>query len=115
MSEIALLSKEPVFHDEFEKRQDVFEQFDVEDDPKYQILYAGYTYEDYSGSSVVFGYDHEKKQFFEVYGSHCSCFGLEGQWEPEYYESFELLVQVYGRDGYRPTQAEKILRSFLDN
>ncbi|BCM95250.1 hypothetical protein [Burkholderia phage FLC6] len=111
MTEAILLSKEPVFHDEFDCREDVFRAFSVEDDPKYQILYAGYTYEDYSGSSVVFGYDHEKKQFFDVYGSHCSCFGLEDQWDPEYYESFELLKQVYGRDCWKPSEARKILDS----
>lgn len=44
------------------------------------IIYAGYTYEDYSGSAVV---------VFELYGEvfenhdgHCSCNGLE-HWDPE--------------------------------
>jgi hypothetical protein len=111
----ALLSKEPVFKDEFNCREDVFTQFALKDDPKYQILYAGYTYEDWSGSSIVFGYDHEKKQFFEVYASHCSCFGLEDQWEPEYYDSFEEMVRLYDRPGnWRPSEACKILKTFLD-
>ena len=25
----------------------------------------------------------EDEKFYEVTGSHCSCYGLEGQWDPE--------------------------------
>jgi hypothetical protein len=46
-----------------------------------KILVASYTYEDYNGSAFVL---FEKGgKLFEVNGSHCSCYGLEGQWEPE--------------------------------
>lgn len=45
------------------------------------ILLASYTYEDYSGDAFVL---FEKGgKLFEVNGSHCSCYGLEDQWEPE--------------------------------
>ena len=45
------------------------------------ILLASYTYEDYSGSAyVLFERDGT---LYEVVGSHCSCMGLEEQWEPE--------------------------------
>lgn len=47
----------------------------------YQILAACYTYENYSGSAIVIlqmnGY------LYEVHGGHCSCHGLENQWQPE--------------------------------
>lgn len=46
-----------------------------------EVLLAYYTYEDYSGSAFVL-YQKDGK-LFEVHGSHCSCYGLEGQWEPE--------------------------------
>lgn len=46
-----------------------------------EILLASYTYECYSGSAfVLFRRDG---RLHEVNGSHCSCYGLEGQWEPE--------------------------------
>ncbi|WP_056683784.1 hypothetical protein [Cytobacillus solani] len=46
-----------------------------------EIMLAFYTYEDYSGDAfVLFRND---SQLYEVNGSHCSCYGLEGQWEPE--------------------------------
>jgi hypothetical protein len=57
---------------------------------KYKILYADYTYEDYSGDAYVLGYDTEEKKFFEVHGSHCSCYGLEDQWDVEHCDVKEL-------------------------
>jgi hypothetical protein len=54
------------------------------------VLFASYTYEDYSGSAFVLFKRNGK--FFEVNGSHCSCFGLSesdycgdttSQWQPE--------------------------------
>lgn len=46
-----------------------------------EILLASYTYESYSGDAfVLFSRDGK---LWEVNGSHCSCYGLEGQWEPE--------------------------------
>jgi len=45
------------------------------------ILYATYDIDGYEGSAfVLFERDG---QLYEVHGSHCSCYGLEGQWEPE--------------------------------
>jgi hypothetical protein len=55
-----------------------------------EVIVASYTYEVYEGSAyVLFRRDGK---FFEVHGSHCSCYGLsevgimgEGpsQWQPE--------------------------------
>lgn len=47
-----------------------------------KILFATYTYENYSGDAFVLIQNKEGK-LFEVNGSHCSCYGLEGQWDPE--------------------------------
>ncbi len=49
-----------------------------------RILFAWYSYAGYSGSAYVLGYDKSLNKFFEVHGGHCSCYGLEGQWSPEY-------------------------------
>lgn len=46
-----------------------------------KILLASYTYEDYDGSAFVLFLRDGK--LYEVNGSHCSCYGLEGQWGPE--------------------------------
>lgn len=46
-----------------------------------QILYARYESYGYEGSAFVL-FERDGK-LYEVNGSHCSCYGLEGQWEPE--------------------------------
>lgn len=68
---------------EFESVKDVIEQYKAPADAlKGAIVHlAWYGYGDYSGSSLVV-YEKDGK-LFEVNGSHCSCYGLGGQWEPE--------------------------------
>lgn len=44
------------------------------------ILFASYGGACYEGDAVVL-FEQDGK-LFEVRGSHCSCYGLEGQWEP---------------------------------
>lgn len=59
----------------------IYEDFRVEPSEDVEILLAYYDYEDYSGRAfVLFRKDGE---LYEANGSHCSCFGLEGQWDPE--------------------------------
>lgn len=72
-----------VYRHDFKNAEDVIAQFtapsDALDDAK--VLFADYTYEDYSGSATVI-FEKDGK-LWEVNGSHCSCYGLEGQWAPE--------------------------------
>lgn len=57
-----------------------------------EVLLASYAYEDYSGAAfVLFRRDGV---LYEVHGSHCSCYGLEGQWEPEATDAATLLAQI---------------------
>lgn len=82
----------------FDSRDDVANQFEVGDRRTYkigeaqppipedfptdeQMIAAVYEYEDYNGDAFVL-FERDGK-IFEVHGSHCSCMGLEGQWEPE--------------------------------
>lgn len=46
-----------------------------------EILIASYTYEDCNG--IAFVLFEKGGKLFEVNGSHCSCYRLEGQWESE--------------------------------
>jgi hypothetical protein len=77
---------------------DVFTEFDgarwsayrepdampVEEKPEFkgaEILLASYGTPSYEGYAfVLFRRDGK---LYEVNGSHCSCYGLEGQWDPE--------------------------------
>lgn len=49
--------------------------------PDMHVLVADYTYEDYSGSAFVLF--EQGGVLYENHGSHCSCYGLEDQWQPE--------------------------------
>jgi hypothetical protein len=54
-----------------------------------EILFAVYETPDYEGYAfVLFAKDGV---LYEVNGSHCSCYGLEGQWEPEKVNAQELV------------------------
>lgn len=82
-----------------ENKEDIAREFQIEatELDGCKIIFAAYTYEDYSGSALVIYQKGDK--LYEVNGSHCSCNGLEGQWEPEE-TSFEVLkirnVSHYG-------------------
>lgn len=87
----------------FENAEDVFEQFHVSlaDREGVEIVLAAYRDEDYCGNAFVLF--RKDGQVFEVNGSHCSCNGLEGQWEPEEADTANLKVRLdaarqYGTD-----------------
>lgn len=49
------------------------------------LLIPFYGYEDRSGydaSASILLFNPVEKQFYEIHGSHCSCYGFEGQFEP---------------------------------
>ena len=86
----------PEYHKEFSNDKDIEREFGIKLSKDFEILFAYYSYEDYSGEAIVLGYDTVKQAFFEVYGSHCSCYGLSSsnsdcnqdtQWEPEYIDN----------------------------
>jgi hypothetical protein len=66
------------------------------------IILADYTYEYYSGNAFVL-FEKDGK-LYEVNGSHCSCYGLEGQWTYEEVLLEELKNRIeshYDFDGCR--------------
>lgn len=72
-----------VYHKLFPTDAAIIEQFEAPKDALEgaEVLYAYYEYADYSGDAmVVFRKDGK---LYEALGSHCSCYGLEGQWDPE--------------------------------
>jgi hypothetical protein len=72
------------------------------------ILLATYTYEDCNGDAFVL---FEKDGvLFEVNGCHCSCYDLEGQWEPEETTSEALLARPwYSYDDSFKSILERVL------
>lgn len=59
---------------------DVVGQFNAKDAGKPDLVYAVYSTPMYEGSAdVIFRVDGK---WFHNSGGHCSCYGLEDQWEP---------------------------------
>ena len=74
-----------VFFDQFDKVEDVLSEFSItkEDLKGCDVVFAYYTCESYSGDALVILRDPHSGVFYEVNGGHCSCYGLEGQWDME--------------------------------
>lgn len=65
----------------FKNKKDIETSYDTKLSDDIEILLAWYGYGSYDGSSFVLFRQNGK--LYEVNGSHCSCFRLEGQWKPE--------------------------------
>lgn len=76
------------YEDRFCDWEDIQHEFRMDEPKPDEVIYASYTYENYSGSAIVIYRRGEK--FYVNQGGHCSCNGLEGQWDPTEYESLEL-------------------------
>lgn len=98
------LKNEQLFLGNFRNKEDVKHEFAVKDDALNDafILLAWYGYGDYDGSAFVL-FERGGK-LYEANGGHCSCNGLEGQWEPEETSAAELIHRIkeghLGSDGY---------------
>ena len=102
----------PVFLNDFDDDADVFGAYDVNTRDGINILIADYVYADWSGSSKVI-FERDGK-YYEVHGSHCSCYGLEGQWDEEEVFLPALRYRMdnmrYGKDAF-----DKAVVSFLEH
>lgn len=112
-----------VYFDNFGNWSDVSAEFSGDYDrpstPKIpepdEVIFAGYTYEDYSGDAVVVYRNGDK--FYIVEGGHCSCYGLENQWEPEEY-TLQQMIDAFERRGKSwglwDAHSAQIIRSLKD-
>lgn len=89
------------YKENFSSWADVQKEYAMsEPEPKY-VIFAYYTYEDYSGTACVLYWDDGKYYLDE--SGHCSCYGLEDTWEPISYDSAELFIKaVMDRTNYGP-------------
>lgn len=72
-----------MYLESFANKEDIANEFqiDVSELENCNILFASYKQECYEGSALVI-YMKDGK-LYETSGSHCSCNGLEGCWDPE--------------------------------
>lgn len=82
-----------VYHGNWGCKEDVARDFHVEmkEFDGARVLMAAY-HSDYEGTAFVLFERGEK--MYEVHGSHCSCYGLEDQWEPSEVTIEELLFRL---------------------
>lgn len=78
-----LCEEKIMFLNDWESQEKMMEDFEISDNDMegVTILLASYTNADYNGDAFVLFTRNGK--LYEVNGSRCSCYGLEGQWEPE--------------------------------
>ncbi len=103
------------YYDNWSHREDIALEYKGVDIPKdEEIVYAGYTYEDYEGSAiVVFVKDGV---LYENNDSHCSCNGLEN-WGPEETSAGALFMrtgwpglhEALTAAGYQPPTPEPVV------
>lgn len=79
-----------VYLDNFGKWEDAQNEYKMSVPEPDEVIFAHYSYEDYSGSSNVL-YRNGRK-YYMVSGGHCSCYGLEDQWKPEEFISKKEFV-----------------------
>lgn len=70
-----------IYAGEFNCKEDVQGSFHSGSLDNCHILFASYELGDYCGNAFVLFVENAK--LYEVNAGHCSCYGLEGQWDPE--------------------------------
>ena len=97
-----------VYLDGFSSWKDVARDFQTDAPEPDEVLFAEYDLSQaYEGSADVIFRRGDK--FYWASGGHCSCYGLEGQWEPVEYDAETLaaaLERHYHRDKWAPLIAQ---------
>ena len=96
-----------IFSEGFSSKEDVAEQFRV-DLTGVTIHLAYYDNRDYDAYAYVLA--EMGGQLFEVYGSHCSCNGLEGQWDPEPV----TIAELWETHKHRHDSVQEKIREYLE-
>ena len=124
-----IINQNPVFLNDFDSKDNVIREFAgerwgwdeekedyfIETHKNTNILFASYGCANYSGDAWVLF--EQNGELYEVNGNHCSCFGLEGQWDSEKVSLKELehrlLEGTFGEDDWSDNNFKKELCEFL--
>lgn len=87
---------------------------DAEKFGEYEILLASYDDGGHEGRAYVLAYKDGK--YYEIHASHCSCYGLEYQWDPEECTYDQLQTLIEKRDKYllREELTREVIKQTLD-
>ena len=86
-----------VYDGRFGSWADVQREFQMDMPEPDDVIYAEYDTPYYEGYANVIYRNGDR--YYWAYGSHCSCYGLENQWDPEEYDARQL-VEVLGRGNH---------------
>lgn len=104
-------------YDGFSDWKDVQSQFEDQTPEPDEVLCAVYDGGGYEGDALVIYRNGEK--YFIVQGSHCSCYGLEGQFDPTEYpdkDTFaKCLAPMKFYYGEQEKAKERILAQLKDS
>lgn len=79
-------------------KDEILDEFEFNGDrSKIEILFASYTYEMYSGEAFLIV--KKENKLYEVNANHCSCYGLEGQFDLE--ETSIKQLEFYLEKGHK--------------
>lgn len=105
-----IMKTKPVYLNDWKCKEDLERDFQC-DLSDVNILFASYTYEDYSGDAWVL-YEKDGK-LYEVNGSHCSCYGLEEQWSDSEEVLLEVLHHRFKKGTYGAGEYKTEIQEFL--
>lgn len=110
-----LLEQTPVFLNDWSGVDSLVRDFEDEGVKNYNVLFASYSYANYSGDAFVLL--EKDGELYEVNGGHCSCYGLEGQFSPEKTDlkaiQYRLENGSMGSDDWCGNQYGSELKEFL--
>lgn len=97
----------------FEKTEDIITEYQAPKDALdgAKIHLAWYGYGSYCGDSLVI-FEKDGK-LYEVNGSHCSCHGLEGQWQPEETSWAALNMRDISSSSNGSSEAQEVLTKLV--
>jgi hypothetical protein len=110
-----------VYHGDFNSWDDVVREFRISSKPPFapiepEVIFASYEIDGYEGAAVVvFKMKAEDKKVYYVTGGHCSCHGLEDQWDlTEYDSALQFMAALEkGIGGYTRDADAKALMEFV--
>lgn len=101
---------ETIFRGDFADEKEMMDLFNIdESDLKgADLLYANYNTGSYDGQALVIYI--KDKVLYGVYGSHCSCYGLEDQWVPE-----ETPLELLERREMMSLEDKKAIKEYMSS
>jgi hypothetical protein len=105
-----IIKQKPIYLNDWSNKEDVARDFENDDIKNLNILFADYQNQCYEGEAFVL-FEKDGK-LFEVIGSHCSCYGLEGQFDPEEV-CLEALERILIKGNYSRNIFSTQLKEFL--